>query len=170
MSLLISTEIENSQVRDLAKTMLAKSKEFIMDMCHFVEEFYKEMAESSAISPENAWTLTSTLLFEIFKERTKARSIVKQVRERNPLLHVWGTLKTHEVMERFSRNRFKEDPALTGILVQHIVRRKNNVDGSGQLSRKLGLLEGKVGTVTNEVKTKLDKAALVRELSRKQDK
>jgi hypothetical protein len=49
-------------------------------------------------------------------------------------------------MQSFSNKQFLDDPALTGILVGHIIQRKYNVDGSGQLSRKIGLLEGKVLT------------------------
>ena len=59
--------------------MLEKTREFFIDLCHFIQDFYKEMSESQAIPMEEAWTLTSALLFEVFREIRKARSIVKFV-------------------------------------------------------------------------------------------
>jgi hypothetical protein len=59
-ALSISRAFGNSDVQDLAKEMPDRTKEFVPDLCHFVEEFCAEMlAESSAISTDEAWTLTT---------------------------------------------------------------------------------------------------------------
>jgi hypothetical protein len=144
-AVLITQQIGDAELHDLASLMLARSKEFITEMCHFIEEFYSEMTQSSAMCELEAWTLTASLLFEIIRERNMARSIVKQARDSKPLLHVWGVIKTHEVMERFMANHFRDNPALTGILVQHIIRRQKNVDSTGQLTKKIAFMEGQAG-------------------------
>ena len=149
--------------------MLDRTKEFVLEMCHFVEDFYKEMAHSSAIQGDEAWSLTSALLFEVFHDLRKARSIVKVIKETEPLFHIWGALKTHEVMERLSRNQFRDDPILTGILVRHIVQRKNDVDGNVSLARKISVTDGKVATLQSDLKKKADKDYVTRELARKKD-
>ena len=163
-NLSITQGITNREIRDLAKQMLDRTKEFVLDMCHFVEDFYAEMAASNAIPGEEAWSLTCSLLFEIFRDIRKARSVVKMVKETQPLFHIWGALRTHEVMERFTSNQFRDDPALTGILVRHIVQRKNNLDGTAQLTRKLAITDGKVATLQADVRKKADKDFLLKEL------
>jgi hypothetical protein len=169
-TLSISRELRDPDVRELAKEMLDKSREFVVDLCHFVEEFYAEMSESTAITPEEAWRLTTALIYEVFSELHTARSIVKQAKEAESLLHVWGALKTQEVMQRFVDNQFRDDSALTGILVRHIIRRKNDADGSGAMGRKITTLEGKLVTAQYDIKKKMDKDLVTRELAKKVDR
>jgi cell division protein YceG involved in septum cleavage len=150
--------------------MLDKSREFVVDLCHFVEEFYSEMAESTAITPEEAWRLTTALIYEVFSELHNARSIVKQAKEAESLLHVWGALTTQEVMQRFVDNQFRDDSALTGILVRHIIPRNNEADGSGAMGRKITRLEGKLVTAQYNIKKKMDNDLVTRELAKKVDR
>jgi hypothetical protein len=127
------------------------------------------MSQASALCESEAWTLTASLLFKIIREMNTARSIVKQARESEPLLYVWWALKTHEVMERFMANHFRDDPALTGILVQHIIPRRNNVDSTSKLTIKIVFMEGKLATVQTNIRKKANKEVVTREMAKKND-
>jgi hypothetical protein len=165
ITLSINNVFTDCEVQDLAREMLDKSKELIIDLCHFVKDFYTEMTESSAMSPEEASLLTTNLIFKIFREFSAARLAVKQVKETEPLLHLWGTLKTHEIMEQIAVNQFRDNPALKDILVRHIIKRNNNVDGTDQITKKIALPEGKVATAHVKARKKVGKDYVVREIA-----
>jgi hypothetical protein len=153
----IMLQLGPGPLRELAKTMLEDSREFIYQLVKFVNDFYAEMSEAQSMTSAEAWLLTRTLLQEVLMKIRETRNEVELSREEQPLLHIWGALKAHVVMARFNANGIRNDPALTGALVRFILKRKTDVDGMESVSNKIRTLENKVRQAETELRRKADK-------------
>jgi hypothetical protein len=152
------------EVHSLAREMLAASRDFVLDLTRFVDDFYSEMSLAPSMTTLEAWDLTRTLLAEVLTELRETRNTVEHSRDTEPLLTIWGALKTHEIMKRYKDKEFRDDPALTGILVRHILKRKTDSDGLESIRAKITTLtnrltaaESTTKATQNEVRKKQDK-------------
>jgi uncharacterized protein YneF (UPF0154 family) len=86
----------------------------------------------------------------IFEELHSLQPEVIDTGKHNPGMFLWGFLKTWEIQERYCKNQFKDDPALTGQLVRRMMVR----DGEISLEEKLKLLdshESKLDSLTTRI-------------------
>jgi hypothetical protein len=92
------------------------------------------------------WTLLwpSEIMGELFRELSLARGTVKYLCEDSPSFYIWGALRAHAIMARFSDHSFHDDPALAGILVRFMLKRRNDIDGTEKLSQRIATLDGRV--------------------------
>jgi len=148
----IETGLENRELRDLALDMLNDTKQFVLDLVRFVDDYFAEVSSASAVTEEDAWVLVSSMLAEIISEMRIARNLVKHSRVNNDMYHIWGALKTHVIMKRFSAANFINDSALSGVVVRFLMKRKTDLDGMTGVNRKVTACEGKITTVANDVK------------------
>jgi hypothetical protein len=149
----ISQELKGTPALfELAKAMLAQSRSFVLDLTRFVDDFYAEMSPPAMTTVE-AWALTKSLMVEIFSELRENRNTVEHSRVKEPILTIWGALKTHEVMKRYVDKDFRDDPALSGILVRHILKRKTDTDGLDAIRAKLTNLTSRLSAMEGTVRT-----------------
>jgi len=160
----ITAEIGDIDVRTLARSMLTTTQIWIHSFCAFVDEFYAEMSSAPSMSEAESWTLTKSLMGEILSSIRVARSVVREQRQTNRLMHIWGALKAHEAMRQYLDKEFRDHAGLSGLQMRFLMKRKTDIDGMERVSAKLTLLENKlsafgqkVDTVSKEVKKKADK-------------
>jgi hypothetical protein len=149
----IDTELANNQLRELATGMLVDTKQFVLDLVRFVDDYFFEVSTTPAISEADAWTLVSSMLGEVLTEMRVARNQVKHSRVTNELYHIWGALKAHEVMRRYSKAGFKNDPAMAGVVVRFLMKRKTDIDGLSAVNRKMTAADGKLATALTDIRT-----------------
>jgi hypothetical protein len=79
-------------------------------------------------------------LATIFKELASVRAAAESSGQQHAGYYVWAMLRAWEIQQRYRKNKFKDDLALTGIMVRPIV-----VQGrDGGLMAKLKQLEDAV--------------------------
>jgi hypothetical protein len=166
---LVQAHIPDPMLAQLATTMLAKSKDFVVTLVTFVDEFYHEMCQSG-MDDGQAWQLTCLMLLEMFSEMNKERTQVKAVMKSDRIFHVWGMLKTHTIMERLRDNKFRDDPSMTGILLRFIVKQRGGADNVTVINRKMNALETKLSAAERAFKTTgVTKGEMVTALAKKKD-
>jgi uncharacterized protein YneF (UPF0154 family) len=106
---------------------------FITELCEFLSSQYDEYVESSSFTAEEAWSLVIDCVAHIFEELHSARSVVMDAGQYNQGMYIWGFLKAWEIQERYRANEFKNDPALTGLMVRRIMMH----DGERTLKQQL---------------------------------
>jgi hypothetical protein len=136
----------------ISQELKAQSHSFVLDLTRFVDDFYAEMSPPAMTTVE-AWALTKSLMVEIFSELREKRNTVEHSRVKEPILTIWGALKTHEVMKRYVDKDFWDDPALSGILVRHILKRKTDTDGLDAIRAKLTNLTSRLSSMEGTVRT-----------------
>jgi len=139
--------------RRLAEEMLMRTRQFVQDFASFIQTFHGEMDAAVAIKKGEAWDLCKAIMGEILRELSLARGSVKYLCEDEPSFYIWGALRAHEVMARFSAHSFHDDPALAGILVRFMLKRRNDIDGNERISQRISTLDGRVTALTTDVKT-----------------
>ena len=160
----ILRDLPPGPIQLLATNMLTDTVQFVNAMCFFVTTYYDEMANAAAMTPTEAWLLTMKLLKEILLELYTARNIVMHSRIQEPLLHIWGALKTHAVMQRFVGHLFRDDPSLNGILVRQVLAGRNDDGGLSGLNRKHQAAENRLKSAEQAIRT------LQGEMKKKKDK
>jgi hypothetical protein len=134
----------------LAVDMLNDSKRFFAELHRFVEESYTAMKGGGGLDEKDAWDVTRSCFEQILTDVRASRGVVKYTRVDSPMLHVWGSLKAHEVMARYQKFKFKDDPALAGILIRFIL--KHQKDSSVvKLNSRLAKVESNCVSLKTEI-------------------
>jgi hypothetical protein len=137
---MIDAQLGGTDLKYLAMDMLNDSKRFFAETNRFIEESYSTMKGGGGLDEKEAWDVTRACFEQILTDIHASRGVVKYTRVDKPLLHVWGALKAHEVMNRYQKFKFKDDPALTGILIRFILKHQKESAASKLLGR-VGKLE-----------------------------
>ena len=83
--------------------------------------------------------------------------MVLHSRDTEPLHHIWGALKAHEVMSHFMKVDFQDDPSLNGLLTHFVFKHKVDLDGFKTNKMKLSTLTGQIKGLERDLKKKKDK-------------
>jgi hypothetical protein len=153
----IQQDLGDPDARELAKEMASRTRNFILNLVRFINEFFGEMRVAPSMTDAEAWELVLNMLAEIFREISKARSVVAHSRISEPSLHIWGALRAHEVMHRLESCDFRDDPTLNGILTRFVFKRKVDLDGLEAIKTRLTSVEGRVKGLDRDVKRKQDR-------------
>jgi hypothetical protein len=132
---MIDTQLGGTDLKYLAMDMLNDSKRFFAETNRFIEESYSTMKGGGGLDEKEAWDVTRACFEQVLTDIHASRGVVKYTRVEKPLLHVWGALKAHEVMTRYQKFKFKDDPALTGILIRFILKHQKESAASKMLTR-----------------------------------
>jgi hypothetical protein len=128
-----ATVTTDADLKDFPSVLLTDLQGFITELCEFVSSQYDEYVESSSFTAEEAWSLVIDCVAHIFEDLHSARSVVMDAGQYNQGMYLWVFLKAWEVQERYRANEFKNDPALTGLIVRRIMMH----DGEGTLKQQL---------------------------------
>jgi hypothetical protein len=74
-------------------------------------------------------------LEQIFEELHQARVAVVDAARLSQGIYLWGMLKAWQIQQRYIRNDFQDDPALTGIFVRRVLLHGQDVSLDERLSK-----------------------------------
>jgi hypothetical protein len=111
----------NTDIREMAMLLASDSLSFIYELIEFVESQYRDLTDSTTFSETSAWSLIVDCMAHIFCKLNQARALVLDAGHHEPRLYLWGCLKVWQIQERNRNNQFKDDPALTGLLVRRLM-------------------------------------------------
>jgi uncharacterized protein YneF (UPF0154 family) len=84
-----------------------------------------------------SWELVVDCVAYIFEELHNVRSAVTDAGKYNQGMFLWGMLRACDIQEHYRENQFKNDPALTGLMV----RRMMVHSGEKSVNTQLALVE-----------------------------
>jgi len=129
----IATTFENyPEARDLSLELLYRSKKFVLDLCNFIQRDYDFWSHKGYKSTE-AWQLTCLSVRRIFEDIHIVRVIGRDCRDiKNPQLTatqvVWATIRSHTVMDEYSRRNFFEHPSISAVIARHLASHHTRPD------------------------------------------
>ena len=150
----ISATFEDSpEARDLALELLYRSKKFALDLCNFMQrdvDFWKH----KGYTKQSAWELTCLSVRRIFEDIHVVRVVGRDSRDlKNPSATatqiLWATLRSHLVMDEYSRRNFVEHPSISAVIARHLASHHTRPDDT--LESKFRKLEEKVAKYTAKV-------------------
>jgi hypothetical protein len=139
----------NSELTVLTAGLITDSKLFLIELVRFVNDQNTELLKGSAYSATQVWAMQLECLATIFKELAAARASAESSGQQHAGYYVWAMLRAWEIQQRYRKNKFKDDPALTGIMVRRIVIQ----GGDGGFMSKLKQLEDTLKTLEQQCKS-----------------
>jgi len=143
----IAATLEDApEARDLALELLYRSKKFALDLCSFMQrdaDFWRH----KGYTKQAAWELTCLSVRRIFEDIHVVRVVGRDSRDlRNPASTatqvIWATLRSHLVMDEYTRRNFVEHPSISAVIARHLA--SHHVMPDDALETKLRKLEEKV--------------------------
>lgn len=119
-------ELRRYQTTDTNAVLLSSglcqdSAHFCMELVRFINEQHEELTQKTMYTSAQVWSMQLECLEKIIEELSEARESVADAARFQPAYYLWGMLKAWKVQQRYLENHFKDDPALTGILVCRIL-------------------------------------------------
>lgn len=158
------TVSDDPTAHSLSVGLMGDSAQFLRELVNFVDEVYDELIADSAYSEATIWDMVVECLATIFEELAAARSCVADAANYRTGLYLWGMIKAWEVQSRLLRNKIKDDPTLTGILVRRVVLHGSD----SSVKAKLALIEplqktakdhqGEINTLRKQIKELKEKS------------
>jgi hypothetical protein len=139
----------------LSAGLLTDSKLFLVELVRYVNDQNHELLKGSAYIAAQVWAMQLECLATIFKELAAVRAGAESSGQQHAGYYVWAMLRAWEIQQRYRKNKFKDDPALTGIMVRRIVVQGG--DGGfmakmKQLEDAIKSLEQKSGNQAGEIR------------------
>jgi hypothetical protein len=114
-------ETRDPDFHTLSSGLAMDSVAFCQELVHFLNTQYRELIAGAVYTPDQVWSMSLECLYVILKELTDIHNTYSDSGKYEPHLHAWAALKCWEVQERYRKNNFGDDPALTGVLVRRII-------------------------------------------------
>jgi uncharacterized protein YneF (UPF0154 family) len=134
---------EDPTVRELAAGILADSLHFCRELVNFINTQNESLTHDTTYSAEQIWEMQLECLRTIFQELSVARRETRLAAKHKQGYYLWGMLKAWVIQQRYLKNHFKDDPALTGIFVRRVVMQSGQ-DGIKDKLAKLDKLADQV--------------------------
>lgn len=120
------TEVRDEKTDDkdayvLSTGLCHDSARFCTELVRFITDQYEDLTHRTLYSPKQIWTMQLECLQVIINELCQARGSVSDAARRRPGYYVWGMLRAWKIQKRYLENHFKNDPALTGLMVRRIL-------------------------------------------------
>lgn len=112
---------EESSAIVLSTGLCADSANFCRELVRFITNQYEELTQRTLYTPQQIWSMQMECLSTIINELCAARGSVVDAARKQPAYYLWGMLRAWKVQSRYLANKFKDDPALTGIMVRRIL-------------------------------------------------
>jgi hypothetical protein len=125
---------------------LYRSKKFALDLCNFIQRDY-DFWKHKGYGKTEAWELTCLSVHRIFEDIHVVRVCGHDSRDlKNPSFTatqvLWATLRSHIVMEEYSRRKFFEHPSISAVVARHLA--SHHVKPDATLEAQLKKLEDTV--------------------------
>jgi hypothetical protein len=135
-------EIQGTEqaARGLSLGMASDARVFNEGFVRFMEELYDELTTDTTYSPQEAWEVCIDCADEIWRELSEVRAIYLDAACLSKGLYLWGMLQAWKVQQRYLANDFKNDPALTGIMVRRLLMHGGDTSVKDKLTKLDSLL------------------------------
>ena len=123
VTLLLRDQTSDPEVHALAGGLVNQSVAFINQLLAWIEATYNMWCVANKDNSKLAWEMILECIAHIFGELSTARQQFAATAraQRSHALYVWGMLQAYIIQERYMKNDFGDDPALTGILVRRLM-------------------------------------------------
>jgi hypothetical protein len=110
---------------ELAKEMLSSSVKLLKLLMDYMTSVYRKLVELSGFMPQDAWSLTTQIVRDIFIHMSNVRSDVRSISPRdsatkNTSKVLFTLLKTHEVMLDLVQHEIKNHPIVSSAYVKFL--------------------------------------------------
>jgi hypothetical protein len=152
----ISATLEDSpEARDLALELLYRSKKFALDLCNFMQRDV-DFWPHKGYTKQSAWELTCLSVRRIFEDIHVVRVVGRDSRDIRNVASmatqvIWATLRSHLIMEEYSRRNFVEHPSISAVIARHLA--SHHVHPDEALETKLKKCEEKLTKLSAKMDT-----------------
>ncbi len=126
----------------LAKELLYRSKKFVTDLSNFISQDFN-FWRAKGYDKKSSWELTCCSVRRLYEDIHQVRIIARDVRDLDDMgattsLILWATLRSHKVMEDYTRRNFYEHPSISAVIARHLAANHTKPDDALELRvRKL---------------------------------
>lgn len=137
---------DSPEAAGLAKKLLYRAKKFVNDLGNFISQDYSYWL-AKGYPKAGSWELTCCSVRRLYEDIHQVRIIARDVRDlEDPAstmaLVLWATLRTHVVMEEYTRRNFYEHPSISAVIARHLAANHTKPDDC--LEARMKKLEEKV--------------------------
>jgi hypothetical protein len=128
-------QFANSNILMLSQGICQDSSNFCRELVNFINDQQEELTSNTPYTAEQVWQMQLECLQKIIEELSDARSCYREAGQAARGNYIWGMLMAWKVQQRYRENHFKDDPALTGILVRRILMQGQDSSVKKQLQK-----------------------------------
>jgi hypothetical protein len=110
-----------SDINRLSIGLCQSSVTFCHEFVRFINEQQEKLTAHTTYSEDQIWTIQLKCIQRIIEELSRARAAYMDVGRKDRGNYIWGMLMSWKIQQRYLNNRFRDDPAITAVLVQHIL-------------------------------------------------
>lgn len=111
------------------------SANFCKELVAFMNDQHEELTNNTPYTADQVWQMQLECLLKIIEELSAARMCYAAAARTSRGNYIWGMLMAWKVQQRYRQNLFKDDPALTGILVRRILMQGQDGSVKKQLQK-----------------------------------
>lgn len=126
--------VDQSVVR-LSIYLAQDSARFCSAFVRFVDDQQDDLTKDTTFSSEQVWPMQVECILKIIEELSEARDAVVDAARHNEAYYLWGMLRAWQIQQRYMENHFKDDPALTGIMVRRILVQGQDTSVKAKLAK-----------------------------------
>jgi hypothetical protein len=151
---------DHGEAASLAKELLYRSKKLVNELSNFMSQdfsFWRAKGYDKTLS----WKLTCCSVRRLYEDIHQVRIIARDVRDLEDAnatvsLVLWATIRSHKIMEDYSRRNFYEHPSISAVVARHLAANHTKPDQSlevrvrkleellSQYTRKYDSLESRI--------------------------
>jgi len=138
---------DSPEASGLAKELLYRARKFVNDLGNFISQDYAFWL-AKGYAKAGSWELTCCSVRRLYEDIHQVRIIARDVRDLDDpastaALVLWATLRTHVVMEEYTRRNFYEHPSISAVIARHLAANHTKPDDA--LEARMRKLEEKLG-------------------------
>lgn len=149
-------QYSDNKVVMLSLGLCQDSADFCSEFVRFVNDQQEELANNTGYSAEQIWEMQIECIQKIIEELHEAREAYGDTGQTEKGNYVWGMLRAWQIQQRYMTNHFKDDPALTGVLVRRLLMQGQDTSVKKKMA-KIDTLENKINEQKNHTTTEIGK-------------
>lgn len=133
----------------VATMSVQTSVNWIQNFIAYIDETYLDTARLQSFTSARAWQLVTQIgrriLHDVAYPRTGVRKLFR-VGDNTKIAQAmfWPMVQSHEVMARFKKANFKDDPSVSNEFMKFMATNSGSTDGLASVNTKVGKIEGEI--------------------------
>ncbi len=116
----------------LARELLYHSKKIVNELSNFMSQDFN-FWHAKGYDKKGSWELTCCSVRRLYEDIHQVRIIARDVRDLDDNLAtasliLWATLRSHKIMEEYSRRNFYEHPSISAVIARHLAANHTKPD------------------------------------------
>lgn len=133
----------------IATMSVQASVTWIQSFITYLDETYMETSRLQSFTPARAWQLVTQIGRRILNEVGSPRIGVRKLFRVGDNAKIaqamfWPMVQSHEIMSRFKKANFKDDPAISNEFMKFLATNSGSTDGLAPINSKLTKLESEI--------------------------